>query len=181
MHRVTTPPLGIIPAAVGATTRDVTAPPAVVTPGNLGMFPDAAVYPSDPQVSEQALGICLDQPDHCSLYTDDLFVKRAELFEVGLAQCNAERSSNFLPCQVLVAVPDFEEPFRGTSSRHLFKTRDLTSAFSSTAWSSYFSKFLSRFTTSEWSEKVRYRRKVHFNKDVAPFTKISVQIARLFR
>ena len=69
---------------------------APVAPGNFGMLPNAAVYPSDPQLpkSEAALALSLGQPDHCNLYTAKAFVKPAGMLEVLLAQRNSERNNN---------------------------------------------------------------------------------------
>ena len=49
---VTTPPAGILSAGVGAAPRDVAISLAPKTTNNLGMFPDAAVHPSDPHLSQ---------------------------------------------------------------------------------------------------------------------------------
>ena len=110
MRCTSAPPAGIIPAGARAATRDMAISLAPVALGDLRMLPNASVYLSDPQLPdpEQTLGVRLSQLDHRSLHTTKAFVRSAGIPEVGLAQRNAERSNNFLPCQGFVEVPDFE-------------------------------------------------------------------------
>ena len=62
---------GIFSVEPGAATQDVAVPLVAVTSGSLGMFPDATIHLSDPQLSKlkQTLRVRLSQQDHCSLDT----------------------------------------------------------------------------------------------------------------
>ena len=115
------PSPGILHCAHAA-TRDMAISLVPVALGNLGMLPNATVYPPDPQFfkSERTLGIHLGQPDHRSPYAVEAFVQPAGIPKVGLAQHNADHStiSSFVTVSSWSLIP-----------RDLFETKDLTPAF----------------------------------------------------